>query len=336
MWHLLTEDGSRHGRIPTEAGPPSQGTGDREPEHAPVLLRETLGYLQPERGGLFVDVTVGLGGHAEALLTASSGARLLGLDRDPETLELARRRLEPFGDRVELLHADHRHLGRILEARGNPPVAGIMADLGVSSLQILSPERGFSIRHDGPLDMRMDRTTGKTAADLVARLPEKELARIIHEYGGERLSNRIARGIVWAREREPIRTTGRLARVVARSAGGRRGRIHPATRTFQALRIAVNDELSGLEDLLKASVNALAVGGRLAVLTFHSLEDRSVKQTMRSFANRCSCSKGLSPCECGTPNLLKILTRSVVRPAPVEIKINPRSRSAKLRAAERI
>jgi 16S rRNA (cytosine1402-N4)-methyltransferase len=304
--------------------------------HSPVLPGETLGFLQPERGGLYVDVTVGLGGHAEALLTAAPGARLLGLDRDPETLEIAKQRLVPFGDRVELVRRDYRHLAEVLEERGRPRVAGILADLGVSSLQILSPERGFSIRNDGPLDMRMDRSSGETAAELIASLPEEELANIIYEYGGERLSRRIARGIVWARERGEITTTGRLAEIVARSAGGRRGRIHPATRTFQALRIAVNDEMEGLERFLEVSVNALEVGGRLAVITFHSLEDRAVKRSMRSFATRCSCPKRATRCECGSPNLLRILTRSVVRPGAGEIAANPRSRSAKLRAAERL
>jgi len=279
---------------------------------------------------------VGLGGHAEALLGSSPQTKLLGLDRDAESLEKAAQRLAPFGDRVELLQEDYRNLSAVLEKRGRPEVAGILADLGISSYQLLTAERGFSLRLDGPLDMRMDRSRGSTAADIVARTPEEELARIIFEYGEERLSRRIARGIVYARQKAPIRTTDELARTVARSAGGRRGRIHPATRVFQALRIAVNDELAGLPGFLTAAVEALAVGGRLAVITFHSLEDRSVKQTLRSFANRCSCSKGLPLCECGTPNLIRILTRSVVRPDAEEIRSNPRSRSAKLRAAERL
>lgn len=335
MRHLRKEDGSRHGRIPTEAGPPS-GTGISQPAHSPVLAARTIEFLQPERGGLFVDVTVGLGGHAEALLTTSPRIRLLGLDRDAETLELAAKRLKPFKDRIELVHADYRNLPSVLAERGRPEVAGILADLGVSSWQLDSAGRGFSFAGEGPLDMRMDRSRGITAAELVESAPEQELARILFEYGEERLSRRIARGIVWARQKAPIRTTRELAAVIARSAGGRRGRIHPATRSFQALRIAVNDELTAVGALVGASVDALAVGGRLVVLTYHSLEDRSVKQSMRSFAHRCSCSKSLPLCECGHPNLLKLLTRSVVRPDRDETRSNPRSRSAKLRAAERV
>ncbi len=279
---------------------------------------------------------MGLGGHAEALLGSSPLLRLIGIDRDPETLRRAAERLQCFGDRVELIHGDHRNLADLLARKGRPEVSGILADLGVSSYQLLTAERGFSLRLDGPLDMRMDRSGGATAADIVAREPAGELARIFFEYGEERLSRRIARGIVYARQKAPIRTTADLARIVARSAGGRRGRIHPATRVFQALRIAVNDELAGLSAFLTAAVYALSVGGRLAVLTFHSLEDRAVKQTLRSYANRCSCSKSLPLCECGTPNLLRILSRSVVKPDAKEVRANPRSRSAKLRAAERI
>jgi 16S rRNA (cytosine1402-N4)-methyltransferase len=279
---------------------------------------------------------VGLGGHAEALLTSSPRLHLLGLDRDSEALALAGKRLSRFGRRVELVHEDYRNLPGLLAERGRPAVNGILADLGVSSYQLLTPERGFSLRNEGPLDMRMDRTRGATAAELLGRTPQEELARIFYEYGGERLSRRIAREVVNARRRARITTTTELAAIVARCVRGPRRRIHPATRVFQALRIAVNEEIEGLKAFLESSVDALAVGGRLAVLTFHSLEDRAVKQSMRSFAKRCSCSKSLPLCECGSPNLLKILTRSVVKPTREEILSNPRSRSAKLRAAERI
>jgi len=301
------------------------------------MLRETLHALLPERGGLFVDATVGLGGHAGAILAASRDCRLIGIDRDADALALASERLKPYGDRVELVHSDFRLLPDILSKRGDPPVSGILADLGISSLQIGEASRGFSFRLEGPLDMRMDRSLERTAADIVEEEAEEDLANIIYEYGEERRSRRIARAIVRERESRPIRTTTHLAEVVARASGVRgHQRIHPATRVFQALRIAVNDELRGLPEFVDAAAQALTVGGRLAVLTFHSLEDRLMKQRLRWLAFRCSCPKSLPQCACGQPNLLTLLTRKPVRPSTEEVESNPRSRSARLRAAERI
>jgi len=283
-----------------------------------------------------VDATVGLGGHAEAILAAAAGVRLLGLDRDGEALALAAKRLERFTERVDLVHADFRTLPQILASRGNPPLAGVLADLGISSYQLSIPDRGFSFRKEGPLDMRMDRSGGRTAASILESEEEQEIARIFFEYGEERRSRRIARAIVRERRVHPLRTTTHLADVVARAAGRSSRRIHPATRVFQALRIAVNGELEGLDEFIECSAQALSVGGRLAVLTFHSLEDRLMKQRLRWLTFRCSCPKSLPQCACGQPNLLVLQTRKPVRPSAEEVATNPRSRSARLRAAERI
>jgi 16S rRNA (cytosine1402-N4)-methyltransferase len=332
---LRCEAGPSHGKIPTEAGEPHP-KNRREPVHRPVLLRETLDLLRPEQGGLFIDCTVGLGGHAEAILSASDETRLIGLDRDAESLRIAAERLSPFGERVELLHAEFRSLPEILAERGSPEVRGILADLGISSHQLSQPERGFSFQLEGPLDMRMDRSVGRDAARVISESLEKELARIIFEYGEERRSRRIAAAIVRARRRERVRTTTELAAIVARAVGRSSGRIHPATRTFQAIRIHVNGELDHLEEYVEDSARALSIGGRLVVLTFHSLEDRIMKRRMRWLSSRCSCSKSLPQCACGRPNLAKLLTRKPIRPSAEEVRENPRSRSAKLRAAERI
>src|SRR5205807_6073960 len=234
--------------------------------HRPVLLRETIELLAAKRGGWFVDCTVGLGGHSEAILQASSDAQVLGIDRDEEALELARQRLALYGSRFRAVHADFRELTRVLATAKVRQVRGVLADLGVSSLQLDSPSRGFSFRHEAPLDMRMDVSRGETAAELLGRLSEVEIARIIFEYGEERRSRRIARWIVERRERgEPVRTTRDLADLVARAVGHRRGdRIHPATRTFQALRIAVNRELEGLDEFIETAVDLLQTQGRLA------------------------------------------------------------------------
>ena len=294
--------------------------------HVPVLTAEVLHYLQPGRGGLFVDCTVGLGGHARALLEAGA-TRVIGLDRDPDALAIARERLAPWSERVELVHADYRALDEVLDGRGIPFVDGALADLGVSSLQLDAPGRGFSFQRDEPLDMRMDRSRGGTAADLVAQSSETELADAIFRYGEERYSRRIARAIVHARREAPIDTTGRLASIVRRGIP-RRGymRIDPATRTFQALRIWVNRELEGLDRFLEAAVRRLRAGARLVVITFHSLEDRVVKHTLRALERG------------GAPGLklLKVLTKKPVTPGDAEVRSNPRARSAKLRAAERV
>ena len=288
--------------------------------HVPVMTTEVLAHLRPERGGVFVDCTVGLGGHARALLEAGA-TRLIGLDRDERALALARETLAAWRDRVDLVHADYRALDEVLDARQLALVDGALADLGVSSLQFDAPGRGFSFQRDEPLDMRMDQTAGETAADLVARSTERELADAIYQYGEERFSRRIARAIVNARRETPVATTGRLAGIVRRAIPRRGARIDPATRTFQALRIWVNRELDGLDRFVEAAVRRLRAGARLVVITFHSLEDRIVKHTLRALESR----------EAG----VKVLTKKPIVPSDEEIARNPRARSAKLRAAER-
>jgi 16S rRNA (cytosine1402-N4)-methyltransferase len=284
-----------------------------DPAHTPVLLAAALELLDVRPGGFYVDGTLGLAGHARAILRASApGGTLLGLDRDAETLELARVALADFGARVRLAHADYRELPQLLEGR-QPD--GILLDLGVSSLQLDTPERGFSFRHDGPLDMRLDRSRGQTAGELVNRLPERELADLIHRYGEERASRRIARLVVAARRRQRLTTTLELAGLVRRAVGRGRPGLDPATRTFQALRIGVNRELEGLDGALAAAARSLAPGGRLAVIAFHSLEDRQVKHAFRALA-----AEGF-----------QLLTRKPVRPDAAEQRANPRSRSARLR-----
>jgi 16S rRNA (cytosine1402-N4)-methyltransferase len=286
--------------------------------HVPVLLAEALELLAVRPGGLFVDGTVGLGGHAAAVLRASGpDGRLLGLDRDGETLERARARLAEFGERVRLEQGDFREIpGRL----GGERADAILLDLGVSSVQLDEAERGFSFQAEGPLDMRMDRSRGVTAADLVNRMREKELADLLHECGEEKASRRIARAIVFARERRPIATTTELADIVRRAAPRRRpGGLHPATRTFQALRIRTNRELEGLAEAIERAASCLKPGGRMAVIAFHSLEDRAAKEAFRSLAARG----------------FRVLTRKPVRPGEAEVRANPRSRSARLRAVRR-
>jgi 16S rRNA (cytosine1402-N4)-methyltransferase len=291
--------------------------------HVPVLTTEALEYLRAERGGVYVDCTVGLGGHARALLEAGA-TRVIGVDRDLQALAAARETLAPWAERVELVHADYRDLDEVLEQRGIRLVNGTLADLGVSSLQFDTPGRGFSFQRDEPLDMRMDTSTGDTAAVVVARSTERELADGIYAYGEERFSRRIARAIVAARREQPIETTGRLAAIVRRALP-RRGymRIDPATRTFQALRIWVNRELEGLDRFLEAAVRRLHAGARLVVITFHSLEDRIVKHTLRALEHSGDAA-------------VKVLTKKPIGPSDEEVLRNPRARSAKLRAAERL
>jgi 16S rRNA (cytosine1402-N4)-methyltransferase len=290
--------------------------------HEPVLTAEALTYLAADRGGLFVDCTVGLGGHARALLEAGA-SRVIGLDRDTDALAIAADSLAGFGDRVELVHADYRSIGDVLAARGIQTIDGALADLGVSSLQFDAEGRGFSFRRDEPLDMRMDRSAGPTAADLLRDAGEVELANVIFEFGEERHSRRIARAIVDTRGRQPIATTGQLAEIVRRAVPTRGWqRIDPATRTFQALRIWVNRELDGLDTFLRGIVNRLRDGGRVVVISFHSLEDRIVKHTFRALER--------------AEALVRVLTKRPVGPGDDEIARNPRARSAKLRAAERL
>ena len=290
--------------------------------HVPVLTAETLAFLRPGAGGLFVDCTIGLGGHARALLEAGA-TRIVGLDRDPSALAAARVTLARWLDRVELVHADYRDLDAVLDERGVRLVDGAMADLGVSSMQLDGAGRGFSFQRDEPLDMRMDQSSGVTVADLLAQADERQLADIIFTYGEERFSRRVARAIVSARQDAAIATTARLAAIVRRAIP-RRGptRIDPATRTFQALRIWVNRELDGLDRFLHAAVRRLRAGARLAVITFHSLEDRIVKHTLRNLEKS------------GEP--IAVLTKKPVVPGAEEVHENPRARSGKLRAAERL
>jgi 16S rRNA (cytosine1402-N4)-methyltransferase len=290
-----------------------------------VLTDAVLQYLRPERGGIFVDCTVGLGGHAQALLQAGA-TRVIGLDRDTEALSAARTTLAPWADRVDLVHADYRSLDEVLDQRSVSSIDGALADLGVSSLQLDAEGRGFSFQRDEPLDMRMDKTAGETAADLIARASEQDLADAIHKYGEERFSRRIARSIVNARREEAIATTGRLAAIVRRAVPHRGYmRIDPATRTFQALRIWVNRELEGLDQFIEMMVRRLKAGARLVVISFHSLEDRVAKHTLRALAQHRD-----------TGSTVTVLTKKPVIAGDAELAANPRARSAKLRAAERV
>jgi 16S rRNA (cytosine1402-N4)-methyltransferase len=311
-------------------------------QHVPVLLAASLERLAPERGGTFVDATLGLGGHAEALLAASPDVELVGIDRDSQALERAARRLAPFGSRVRLVQANFHQLDKALAGLGIREVgsiAGVLADLGVSSLQLDTAERGFSFRFDGPLDMRMG-LAELTAADVVNQASEGELEKIFRDYGEERQARRIARAIGRARLERPIETTGELRRLVggvARGHGERKPwgeRIDPATRVFQALRIEVNQELEGLEAFIQQAVDLMATEGRLVIISYHSLEDRIVKNTLRNLA------QGEVDQVTGRPRaetqLIEVLTRKPLRPSEEEVAINPRSRSARLRAARRL
>ena len=295
--------------------------------HLPVLLDEVVTWLAPRPSGLYCDATVGLGGHARSVLERSApDGRLVGIDRDPAALEAARAALQPFGDRVTLVHARFSQAREVLERLGMVPIDGFLIDLGVSSPQLDRPERGFSFRNDGPLDMRMDPTTGETAADLLRRVDEEELASIIRDYGEERHAARVARAIVDARRAGDLDTTGKLAALVARAIPRHEYGKNPATRTFQALRIAVNQELDELERFLSVATDCLRPGGRLCVIAFHSLEDRIVKRRLRALAGR----------DGAGPAVLRILTKHVVPASGAERARNPRARSAHLRAAERV
>jgi len=302
--------------------------------HVPVLFQAVLDGLQVRPGGRYIDATVGGGGHAVGILAASSpDGRLLGLDRDPAAVEIARARLAPYAERVMLVHSSFTHLEKQARIRRFVPVDGVLLDLGLSSLQLADPARGFAFGVDGPLDMRFDPAAGgPTAAMLVNRLSFEELAGLLYRYGEESQARRIARAIVAAR---PIHTTKELAAIIEREIG-RRGRIHPATRTFQALRIAVNDELAALEAVLPQAVGVLAPGGRLVVISFHSLEDRLVKRFMRRESRDCICPPEVPACVCDHRATLQVVTRKPVRPGADEIAANPRARSARLRVAERV
>ena len=288
--------------------------------HTPVMVDEVDAHLEPSRGGVYVDCTVGMGGHARRMLDAGA-TRVIGIDRDPDALAQAGEALRAYGDRVSLVHSDYRNLVGVLDAGGIDVVDGVLADLGVSSMQLDAPDRGFSFRRDEPLDMRMDRSSGATAADMLAAVDERALADVIYEFGEERHARRVARAIVEAGRTRRIETTGRLADIV-RKAVPRKGysRIDPATRTFQAIRIWVNRELEDLDGFLTRAAGRLAPAGRLVVITFHSLEDRVVKHTLRTLQAN---------------GALTIRTKRPQVPTEAEIERNPRARSAKLRAAMR-
>lgn len=304
--------------------------------HQSVLPGEVVRLLDPQAGEIFVDATLGLGGHAEKILRAAENVRLVGIDQDAEAIRHARERLAKFDNRVEIFHANFADIKSVLAQAKVEKANGVLADLGVSSLQFDKAERGFSFRFDAPLDMRMNVDSGdETAAELLADRSEEEIADLIYRFGEERQSRRIARRIVWKREiGEPIETTAELAEAVEKAVGRKtaKDKIHPATRTFQALRIAVNRELDVLEDFVRDSVDVLQAGGRFAVITFHSLEDRIVKQTLQKLAGKCFCPPRLPRCQCGAEKRVEILTRKPITAGEAEILENPRARSAKLRA----
>jgi 16S rRNA (cytosine1402-N4)-methyltransferase len=313
--------------------------GGKGAPHRPVLLAETVHFLAPERGGLFVDCTVGLGGHSEAILESSNETRVIGIDLDTVALGHASQRLARFGKRFQAVQANFREIASVVDGLGEREVRGVLVDLGVSSLQFDSPERGFSFRWDSPLDMRMDAAgEAETAANLLLRLPEEEIARILFEYGEERRSRRIAKWIVESRERgQPIETTKALADLVQRAAGYSKTRgIHPATRTFQALRIAVNRELEGLDQFVVTAIDLLQPDGRFVAISFHSLEDRIIKQELRRLSGYCQCPPRVPVCSCGARRAVELLTRRPVAPGDSEIEQNPRARSAKLRACRKL
>ncbi len=294
--------------------------------HAPVMLKEAVDLLNPQEGGIYVDCTLGGGGHAKEILSrVGETGHLIAFDKDRHAIERSQKVLAPYLDRVTFMHRDYRFLADVLKELQIDGVDGILFDLGVSSYQVLEPERGFSYNYDAPLDMRMDDSSATTAADLVNTLSEQELGDIIYRFGEERWARRIASFIVEQRKKAPIKTTGQLTQIIktAIPAAARRKGPHPARRTFMALRIAVNDELSGIEKGLRAGISFLKAGGRIVVISFHSLEDRIVKRIFREYA-------------ASSQNSLRILTKKPLVPSEQEVLVNPRSRSAKLRAAEKV
>lgn len=307
---------------------------DTTPRHRPVLREEVVAALRAAAPRFIADATVGLGGHARALLEALPELFLVGLDVDPAALEVARVNLAPFAARLYLVRASYTDLAQVVAAAGVAQLDGVLFDLGVSSLQLDTPARGFSFRFDTQLDMRFS-GCGVTAAELLATLDEGELSRILFEYGEEPRARRVARAIVAARKRAPLRTTGQLRDVVARALARRQGRAEAVTRTFQALRIATNRELEGIPPAIEEAARLLAPGGRLAVITFHSLEDRLVKRTLKHLSGACVCPPGTRQCGCDPQAFLDIVTRRPIRPGAAEVAENPRARSAGLRVAQR-
>ena len=307
--------------------------------HASVLLDETIKVLDPQPDGVFIDATLGLGGHTEAILETAENSRVVGIDQDLKAIAIATERLARFGERVQIVHANFAGIKQVAADMGITAADGVIADLGVSSLQFDSESRGFSFRFDAPLDMRMDSESGgETAADLLERLSEEEIANLIYEYGEERFSRRIARRIVEKREAgEPVRTTKQLASLVEKAVKrSPKDKIHPATRTFQALRIAVNRELEILEQFIADSIDLLKKEGRFVVITFHSLEDRIAKQTLQRLAGKCFCPPRIPKCVCGAAKIVEVLTKKPVTAGDDEVNRNPRARSAKLRACMKL
>jgi 16S rRNA (cytosine1402-N4)-methyltransferase len=304
------------------------------PIHIPVLAKETIETLAVQPGGRYIDCTLGAGGHASDILEHSSpGGQLLGIDADPEAIEIARARLVAYSDSTLLINDNFANLQAICLKYDFFPVHGILFDLGLSSLQLNGSGRGFSFQHDAPLDMRLNPNQEVTAADIINTFSEAETAHLISKYGEEGYSRQIAHRIV---QQRPIKTTLQLVQTIEQAIGRRRGRIHPATKTFQALRIAVNQELEHLEAALKQAIGLLGFEGRLVVISYQSLEDRIVKQFMRQESRGCICPPGTPTCICGHIASLKLINKKVITPSPAEVQLNPRSRSAKLRAAERI
>jgi 16S rRNA (cytosine1402-N4)-methyltransferase len=302
--------------------------------HTPVLLEEVIAALRVQSGGRYIDCTLGTGGHAEAILEASSpGGQLLGIDADPQALSEARMRLRTYSKDAILVNENFKHLSDICSQYKFHPVHGILFDLGLSSPQLDESERGFSFQRDGLLDMRFNPFQELTASDIVNTFPQEKLAHLLKEYGEERKSEQIAKHIV---EERPIKSTLKLAHVVMQAMGGARRRIHPATRTFQALRIAVNQELDNLDKALRQTIDILGPEGRLVIISYHSLEDRLVKQFLQRESKSCICPPGTPICVCGHTASLKLVTKRIIIPSPSEVHINPRSRSAKMRVAERI
>ncbi|MER3446423.1 MAG: 16S rRNA (cytosine(1402)-N(4))-methyltransferase [Candidatus Dadabacteria bacterium] len=310
----------------------------KNPVHKPVMVNEVINLLCPRPDGIYVDATLGFGGHTEAILECSPRAKVIGFDIDHETLSFAKDRLSRFGSRVAFVDENFSQIDRVLKELGIDGIDGVVADLGMSSFQIERSGRGFSFLRDEPLDMRMDPRLRFTARSLVNEMDEDEISKILRVYGEERWAKRISKEIVKSRREKPIETTLQLAGIVSDAIPKKFHPlgIHPATRTFQALRIYVNDELKSLEIFLKKAIPILSVGGRIVVISFHSLEDRLVKNAFREFALPCICPPEMPRCGCGKRSILKILTRSSLRPNLEEVHQNPRARSAKLRGGERI
>jgi 16S rRNA (cytosine1402-N4)-methyltransferase len=311
---------------------------DATPEHSSVLLDEILGFLDLPVGAIAIDATLGLGGHSEAILETFPLVEVIGIDQDPAALTIAGNRLLRFGGRFRGFHSNFSEIERVAAEANVNAVDAVIADLGVSSMQLDDAVRGFSFRFEAPLDMRMDTTKGQTVADLLETLDEEEIANVIYKYGEERKSRRIARWIVERRESgDPVRTTIDLANLIGRAVGrSRKDKIHPATRTFQALRIAVNDELGVLDKFITDSVDLLKPKGTLCVITFHSLEDRIVKQAFQKLSGKCFCPPRIPRCVCGAAKRVDVLTRKPVVPTEDEMNANPRSRSAKLRVCRKL